>query len=260
MFGAGAPAAGGGGGDLVDINLSAYDFSQVADSNFAVLDPGFTYEAVVEKVEGKRAKNDGSEMIKVTLAVTYPETGARGEKFKNAKLFDYMSLKPDAQWRIKSFLAACESLGADGRFSGQSIQDLVGYVVRFRIKNEEWNGAPTNKVNGAYSLAFESPGLQGGAPAPVAPVGYPAAPAGAPTLPGYPGAYPQAGVAPAPPAADPYPGYRADPATGQWVAVAPAVPVAAPAPAPAASPYPGWQQDAAGQWVQVPTAAPAWPQ
>jgi hypothetical protein len=191
-----APTPAGGDSGIV-IDLSRYDFSQVQTLNFAILDPAIEYEFLVEKIEGQLAKGDRSEMLKVTLCVCWPTTYG-GQKTEGARIWDYMSMKPDAQWRIKSFLEACELLSPQGRFIGQSMQDAVGNVVRARIKNDEFNGAPTNKINGAYRPAYETPGLimtnTNGAP-----MGAPAVPQAAP---------PAAPVAPAP-AGSPQPGMPA---------------------------------------------------
>jgi hypothetical protein len=233
------PVAPGGTAQPVNVQLNAYDFSQVEDKLIMVLDPALTYEFVVSDVKGKKSSS-GEDMLELHLSVCWPERLPNGEPCKGASIIDNVSMAPNALWKAKSFLSACEMLGPNGRFTGNQITDVKGCVVRAGVRNEVWNEQTRTKIASGYKAGFETPGMSPVAPAAGAPGAFVAPQAPAPAMPGAPAPAPQAPMAPAAPVA-PQPG----PAP---IAAAPAAPVA-PAPAPAGvAPAPG------------PAPAPTFPQ
>lgn len=216
----------GSGSPSVDIALGAYDFSKVEDKLIMVLDPNISYEFVVSDVKGKKSAT-GEDLLEVHLSVCYPEKLPNGQPCKGASVIDNISMAPNALWKAKGFLKACELLGPDGRFTGRTLADLKGHVVRANVRNEEYNGSTRTKIGGNYTQGFETPGLTRAASAPAAPAvpgnfAPPAAPAAPMPVP----PAPQAGFAPQPPAQPQIPG------------MAPAPPAGMPAPPTAPIPVP----------------------
>ena len=223
-----------GNSGAVNIQLSAYDFSKVEDKLIMVLDTSIAYEFVVSDIKGKKSST-GEDMIEVHLSVSWPLNLPNGEACKGASMIDNISMAPNALWKAKSFLSACEMLGPDGRFKGNSISDVKGCVVRANVRNEVWNDQTRSKISGGYKAGFETPGMSPVAPAVGGPAAFvpPAAPA-----PGIP-AIPQAPTAPAPAPTTPQP------------PVAPAPPPTGLAPQPGPAPTPSFPQA-----PQLPQGAP----
>jgi hypothetical protein len=218
------PVAPNGNAAPVNVQLGAYDFSQVEDKLIMVLDPNVTYEFVVSDVKGKKSSS-GEDMLEVHLSVCWPERLPNGEPCKGASVIDNISMAPNALWKAKSFLSACEMLGPNGRFTGAQITDVKGCVVRAGVRNEVWNEQTRSKIASGYKAGFETPGMSPVAPAAGAPGGFAPPQAPAPAMPGAP--------APAPAAPAPAPAAHAAPAP---MAPAPAPAGVAPSPGPAPAP------------------------
>lgn len=191
-----APVTPGGG--MANIQLGAYDFTQVQSKNIMVLDPNVSYEFAVADVKGKKSST-GEDMIEVWLEVCWPEKLPNGEDCKGASVIDNITMSPNALWKAKAFLSACEMLGPNGRFTGTSLEDLKGCVVRANVRNEVWNEQTRSKIAGGYKPGFETPGMKV-TQAPAAPGGYPAPVAPASPMPMAPMA-PQVAPQAAPPQA-----------------------------------------------------------
>lgn len=161
---------GADGVPAVNLNatLSQIDFNQVEDKNYMTLDDRIEYEWAVLDLKGKRSST-GDDMIEVQLAVSHPKTLPNGQPCLGAMANDNISFSPKAAWKLKSFLKACGLLGPDGRFSGTSIEQAKGCVIRSGIRNESYTDANGNttvrsKPNGRYTEGFETEGLNTSAP------------------------------------------------------------------------------------------------
>lgn len=219
-------------GQPADVNLGTFDFNQVEDKLIMVLDPNVSYEFAVKDVKGKKSSS-GEDMLEVHLAVTWPERLPSGENCKGASIIDNIVMTPNALWKAKAFLKACEMLGPNGRFSGNSLDDLKGCVVRATVRNEEWNNTTRTKIAGSYTAGFETPGMTpvvagAAAPAPQAPA--PAMPA--PVAPAAPMAPMPAPAAPVAPAAPMPANSMAAPPAAPMAPQPPAAPPTPPMPAP----------------------------
>lgn len=141
--------------------LGGYDMSKVADNQFKILDPAFDYEAVIESAELGRSGTDGSNMVTIQLTVTWCSDERNWSQFNGTKIWDNAVLKETTLWKFKSICRACDLLTPDGsRFSGSSVKDFQGNVLRFKIKHDEYNGVVRNKVQGGYEAGRDTPGLQ----------------------------------------------------------------------------------------------------
>ncbi len=138
-----------GGGDSI---LKSYDLSGVETNNFRLLDPDLYYEGEITKAElGKSSKGDAQ--IKLTTKTVSPKAHA------GVTVPDSVTLIPTMMWKYKGLLEATNLLSEDGRgFAGNSVKDLVGKRVGYKIKHDQWEGQDRNKINGGYA-----------APAPTAP-------------------------------------------------------------------------------------------
>ncbi len=120
---------------------------------FRLLPTDQEIEALIKKVTTKTSAQ-GNKMVALELEVTFPT------EFSGVKLFDQCVLVDNSLWKLKSVLSACGLLSDDGTFTGSSLQELVDYVIRFRIKHEEYQGVARNKILGGYMEAYQTPGLQ----------------------------------------------------------------------------------------------------
>lgn len=138
--------------------LSNVDLSGVEAAGMNVgglLPEDLDYEAEIIEVE-RTTSNNGNDMIEFQKKITFPLA------FAGRRVYDQVmtDLPGYPRERLKSLFAACDLVSEDGaRITAESEQDLLNNVVRFRIKNEEYNGKTNPKVNGGYAAAFETPGL-----------------------------------------------------------------------------------------------------
>ena len=131
------------------------DFSDVPDQQ--MLPEDVDSEAEITGCELKESSN-GNQMLALKLKVTFPLECKGVTLFTNV-LLDH----PKTKWVAKSLFAACDLLSEDGAsFIGEDESDLLNCVVRFRAKHGEYQGRAKNEVAGAFSAAWESPGLEGG--------------------------------------------------------------------------------------------------
>lgn len=160
--------------------LQSLDFSNVTDADFRLLDPSLDYEFRITNAQlGRSASNN--HMLTVNLEVTHPK------QYRGVSVVDNIAMTPNALWRSKSLFRACELLNENGRFMGNSVADLVDYIVGAQIKHDTYTpvnateSVTRNKIAGSYHLASLSPEINGGlevaAPAPAAPAPQPNAPA-----------------------------------------------------------------------------------
>lgn len=116
------------------------------------------YEAEIMKVDAKTSST-GNQMFEITLKTSFPVEDA------GVSMWDNLTMNETSLWKLKSILRACDLLSADGAaFIGRSEQEMVGNIVRFQIKHDEYEGVFKNKVATGYSAGFETPGLPGAAP------------------------------------------------------------------------------------------------
>ena len=108
---------------------------------FDVVKPGTYPCRIVEVTDRNPEKND----LKVTLEYIEPSTlvNVAGEPAKNAgKLFDYVQLAEDKQWKLRTLTEACGLPWADF----DPVVDLVGREVKVTIKLDTYEGTQSNKV------------------------------------------------------------------------------------------------------------------
>jgi hypothetical protein len=146
------------GGFLADVSFGGVDEIGVAHGGDRTpLPDNLDYEAEIIKVELTESSS-GNEMLKLQNKITFPK------EFAGRFVFDNIMTRMEGypKQRCKSLFRACDLLSEDGlQITAESEQDLKNNVVRFRIKNEEYNGNVNPKVNGGYLAAFETDGLVG---------------------------------------------------------------------------------------------------
>jgi hypothetical protein len=153
MSGMGGPS--GGGGIFQSVNWG--DVSEGGGGALLDLvdDKGnpIKYEGRIDKAS-LGTSSAGNQMVSIEVVVTYPL------KHAGARLYDTLTFTDKSVWKVKSCLRACGLLSEDGNSSlAQSEQELVDNIVRFGIKNEEYDGALKSKIATGYSEGFETPGL-----------------------------------------------------------------------------------------------------
>lgn len=135
--------------------LGAIDMGAVLDMNFRLVPEQIDIESVVVRVD-KKTFDSGNDGFVLHLRTTFPLEHA------GVTLRDNVVLTANALWKFKSLCRATGLLSEDGkRFIGQSEQDFVEYVLRHQIKHEVYNGEARNKIAGAYSEGYQTPGLFG---------------------------------------------------------------------------------------------------
>jgi hypothetical protein len=116
------------------------DFEGVESGGGRAVKDG-VYSATIDKVEESESK-DGNAM----LSLQY--------KLKNgARIFDNISLLPQALWRFKTLLECCGEEVPDGELEIDP-DDLVGKELKVEVTNERWEGKDRPKVTG-YDTAGE---------------------------------------------------------------------------------------------------------
>jgi hypothetical protein len=144
------------GGFLADLSFGDVDDAPAGGGGGGPLPEDLWYEAEIIKAE-LTTSSSGNEMIKLTEKITFPEA------HKGRFVFDNVMTRMEGypRQRTKSLFRATDLLTPDGlAIAAESEQDLVHQVVRFRVKNEEYNGKTNPKVDGGYIAAFETPGLE----------------------------------------------------------------------------------------------------
>jgi hypothetical protein len=144
------------GGFLADVGFGDVDDAPAGGGGGGPLPEDLWYEAEIIKAE-LTTSSSGNEMIKLTEKITFPEA------HKGRFVFDNVMTRMEGypRQRTKSLFRATDLLTPDGlAIAAESEQDLVHQVVRFRVKNEEYNGKTNPKVDGGYIAAFETPGLE----------------------------------------------------------------------------------------------------
>lgn len=148
--GLGMPGPGGAGPNLFE------DMSNVSDDAFRTIPEGTTVEAIISEIEVEQSKTDNQHMLKLTLITCFPE------QYKGIKIWEYIKMDDKSRWKFKRLCRVTNKLDPTGsRFIGTSHMDFKNEVIRFNIRNDEYNGVPTNKVAGSYEQAHQTPGLQG---------------------------------------------------------------------------------------------------
>lgn len=100
------------------------------------------YSATIDKVEEEES-SEGNPMLKLEY------------KLKNgARLYDNVSLLPQALWRFKTLLEVVGVEVEDGEMEIDPA-DLVGKELKVEVTNEKWQGKDRPKVTG-YDSAGES--------------------------------------------------------------------------------------------------------
>lgn len=116
------------------------DFEGVESGGGRAVKDG-VYQATVDKVE-ETESNEGNPLLKVEY------------KLKNgARLYDNISLLPQALWRFKTLLE-CVGLEVEDGEMEIDPDDLIGKELKVEVTNERWEGKDRPKVTG-YDNAGE---------------------------------------------------------------------------------------------------------
>lgn len=116
------------------------DFEGVESGSRAVADG--TYAAAIDSAEEDES-SEGNPMLKLT------------HKLKNgAKLFDNVSLLPQALWRLKTLLECIGEEVPDGEYELDPA-DLIGKELMIEVTNEKWQGKDRPKVTGYGTIEDE---------------------------------------------------------------------------------------------------------
>lgn len=117
----------------IDVGTSIDD---IKDEGISPLEPG-KYEVKVEVCELRDNKAGDAKLVYLEYAVVEPEENA------GRKLFDRVSLKEAALWKLKRFLTA-----ADVPFEGASFdtEDVLGQTLEVQVSTREYNGKLVNDV------------------------------------------------------------------------------------------------------------------
>lgn len=117
------------------------DFEGVESGGGRAIADG-VYSVVVDKADEDES-SEGNAMLKLEY------------KLKNgARLYDNISLLPQALWRFKTFLECVGIEVEDGEME-IDVADLIGKELKVEVTNEKWQGKDRPKVTG-YDVAGES--------------------------------------------------------------------------------------------------------
>lgn len=105
--------------------------------------PDGTYPAEIIEVTEEESSN-GNEQLKVVWQFT-------GGSVKGSKLFDWISLVPQALWRLRGMLETIGVEVPDGVMN-LDLDDLVGGAAMLEVTNEPYNGKKRPKVTGYASI------------------------------------------------------------------------------------------------------------
>jgi hypothetical protein len=123
------------------------DFTGVESGGGGRLLPeGETFVFEVAEVEQKTSDNSGADYLSFTLKV------AEGD-YQGAKVWDNMSLQPQALWKLRGFLEAAGFV-IDGVVD-LDLNELKGLQVSGTVVHEEYQGKKKNRID-AYLLAEDA--------------------------------------------------------------------------------------------------------
>lgn len=124
------------------------DFTGVStEGGGKVVDEGQYRVEVTDATEEE--SNEGKPYIKVVMKID------DGGDFDGVKIYDNMSLQPQALWKLRSFM---ENLGIETPEGPMDIDldELIGASVMIDIIHESYKGKPKNRVND-YSPVEDTP-------------------------------------------------------------------------------------------------------
>ena len=98
--------------------------------------PAGAYNTKVEVAELRDNKAGDAKLV-------YLEYSVQDEPYVGRKLFDRLSMKPKALWKLKRFLVAAQ-VPYDG--SNFATEDILGAKVTLQVSTGTYNGKATNEV------------------------------------------------------------------------------------------------------------------
>ena len=119
------------------------DMVAVEEAKNEVIPKG-TYNGVIENLEYTLSASSNQPMWKYTIVISQGE-------FKGRKLFGNLSFSPKAMSLTKTNIIAIAPELITSDFNPKRIAaegDLIGRSVRFKTKNEDYQGEPQTKISG----------------------------------------------------------------------------------------------------------------
>lgn len=137
--------------------------SSTEPSKFQHLPAGDYPVTIVEATETV-SRSTGADMIKLTLEADGPDETNPG----TVKIFDYLVATPSSAWKIDAFRRALGHQIVKGEAVELSAADLVGRMLRARLKVEDFNGQQNNKVEAWLPAPTAAAPTHAAVPAPAA--------------------------------------------------------------------------------------------
>ena len=134
-----------------------YDLGEITDNQFVLLPKG-TYLYKVKGIDlSKENGPSGHRSVRISLEVA--DTRLKGQERAEAlggTTFDYLSLSPDAAWKMKRFADAAAGHAVEGKKF--RVVDYVGKMIMAQVNVEDWDGEDgetkqSNKVVRYYAAA-----------------------------------------------------------------------------------------------------------